>query len=54
MSGSLRHPHVSLRDTIAIKLLVLSGTVHGDATPEEIRLAREIVDDLAEYIREGE
>jgi hypothetical protein len=49
MSGSRRHPRVTLLDTIAMKLLMLANP--GAAiSPPDMERAREIVNDLAEYI----
>jgi hypothetical protein len=51
MRSSLRHPHVSLRDTIAMKLTTLANPmVHPSPGHVEFDIAREIVDDLLEYI----
>lgn len=50
MSGSYRHPQLSTRDNIATKLLALTG--RDDLDVDELMLAREVVDDLAEYARE--
>lgn len=48
--NSYRHPQLSSRDNIATKLLALTG--REDLDVEELNLARELVDDLAEYARE--
>lgn len=47
---SWRHPQLSLRDNIATKMLALFGPE--EVTVEILELAREIVDDLADYARE--
>jgi hypothetical protein len=50
MSGSLRHPHVGLLDTIAMKLLMLANPgapIH----PQDMERAREVVNDIAEFVR---
>jgi len=49
MPDSLRHPDINLRDTIALKLLVMVGG--SSQAAGQLQLAREFVDDLAEYIK---
>lgn len=47
----LRHPHVDLRDTIAMKLVaVIDPLGHFPTTQLRAQMC-EIVDDLAEYIK---
>lgn len=50
---SLRHPDITLRDTLALKLLVMrwGADLHD---PGKLDMAREWVDDLAEYARGDE
>lgn len=51
-STSLRHPHIGLLDTIAIKLLLLidpSAAIY----PGDMERAREIVNDLVDYTRQA-
>lgn len=49
---SLRHPDITLRDTLALRLLVMLGADFHD--PGKLDMAREWVDDLAEYARGDE
>jgi hypothetical protein len=51
MRSSLRHPHVSLRDTIAMKLTTLANPmVHPSPGHVEFDIAQEIVDDIVEHV----
>lgn len=51
--SSLRHPHVSLRDTIAMKLVALNDpyVVHSWQDPR-MEHAQEIVDDIVDLVFE--
>lgn len=50
-SSSLRHPHVNLRDTIAMKLIAVLDPFGQRLTSQLREQIGEIVDDLVEYIR---